>query len=55
MNEILQQLHHYMGEAMAIDIQVVEAISMLKTDKCTAVISRLAYDFQSMSASPRHE
>jgi phenylacetate-CoA ligase len=49
MDEILQQLKHYMGDAMIIDVQRVDAIPMLKTGKRTGVISHMAYDFQTVT------
>jgi phenylacetate-CoA ligase len=47
--EILQQLHKFMGEEMRIDVSIVDNIPLLKTGKRTGVVSYLNYDFQQLA------
>jgi phenylacetate-coenzyme A ligase PaaK-like adenylate-forming protein len=47
--EILAHLHRFMGDAMRIDVQLVDSIPLLRTGKRTGVISYLDYDFQKLA------
>jgi phenylacetate-CoA ligase len=50
--EILRELHRFMGEAMRIDVGIVDHIPMLRTGKRTGVISHLQFDFQKLADAP---
>lgn len=50
--EILRQLHKFMGQEMQIDVSLVEHIPLLRTGKRTGVISHLDYDFQKLAEDP---
>ena len=51
--EILTHLHRYMGDAMRIDVSIVDQIPMVRTGKRTGVISYLDFDFQQLADEGR--
>ena len=52
LDQILGQLHDYLGRDLVIDVEFVDSLALVRTGKFQHSVSNLRFDFQTLSVAP---